>query len=129
MKLSELEPQLFRIERRVEPYRIQNNEGVVEDAVGPRLYLVNVDTIAEADGIMFLCPLCFKNNNGNVGTHSCQCIRPSIPQSPDLTGPGRWELVGTGYHDLSLVSNPTSVQLLSGCKAHFTVSNGEVTFN
>ena len=87
-----------------------------------------VESIADADGVDFLCPRCFETNQGRVGTHGIICWRPRVPLSPTKSGPGRWELVGTSLSDLSLVASPTSVKLEGGCNAHFIVRNGEVTF-
>lgn len=79
----------------------------------------------EADGIQFLCPKCFIENKGSYGTHSVRCWSPKIPQTFDPK-PGRWNLVGTGFQDLSLVAGSSSVLLTSGCMAHFLITNGEV---
>jgi len=129
MRLSELEPSLKKIERRPDTWTRRKEDGSDEQVSGLRTYFVEVQTISEADGIWFLCPKCFRDNGGNVGTHSVACWRPSIPLSDDLTGPGRWELVGTDFNNISLVANPTSVQINGGCNAHFTVSNGEIIWN
>ncbi len=85
----------------------------------------HVDIVAEADGVRFLCPVCFDKNSGPVGTHSVVCWAPSVPLkfSP---GPGRWNLVGTSIDDLSLVAGSSSVKLTGGCEAHFNVTNGRV---
>lgn len=85
-----------------------------------------VDTIAEADGVQFLCPVCFSKNSGSVGTHSVICWKPSVPQDTSPT-PGRWNLVGAGIDDLSLIARSSSVKLESGCKAHFHVKNGAIS--
>ena len=84
-----------------------------------------VDTIGEADGVEFLCPMCFKENNGPVGTHAVICWSPSVPQDTSPT-PGRWSMQGTGLHDLTLVAGSSSVLLKGGCQAHFFVRNGEI---
>jgi len=84
-----------------------------------------IDDISKADGIMFLCPKCFIANNGPVRTHVVVCWTPGVP--PEITpGPGRWEMLGTGYHDLSLRAGSSSVLLQGGCNAHFFVENGKV---
>lgn len=83
-------------------------------------------TLEQADGVMFLCPVCFTGNNGRVRTHRVICNRPRVPQSPDRVGPGRWEFQGSGLHDLSLVAGSSSVLLEGGCRAHFFVQNGEI---
>lgn len=87
-----------------------------------------VDTIDKADGVIFLCPVCFLNNHrSNVGVHSVICWNPSVPQSTSPT-PGRWNLVGSGLRDLSLVAGSSSVLLTGpGCGAHFHVKDGMVT--
>jgi len=107
MRLLDLEPQFLAVEEPGRTYR-------------------HVDTIEEADGVQFLCPKCFKANGGAVGTHSVQCWSPKV--SPTETpGPGRWNLLGTGLHDLTLQAGSSSVLLTSGCRWHGFVRNGEVT--
>lgn len=83
-------------------------------------------TIAEADGIVFVCPKCFAaNGNQRPGVHSIICWRPRVPA--DVTpGPGRWEFIGTCLDDLSLVAGSSSVLLMGGCNAHFFVRNGAI---
>lgn len=82
-------------------------------------------TFEEADGILFLCPVCFKNNNGSAGTHSVICWRPRVPLTV-FPKPGRWEFEGTGYNDLTLVAGSSSILLNGGCNAHFFIKNGEI---
>jgi hypothetical protein len=115
MKLSELEPEFLRHERR--------GDG--------RVYHHTVGTIDEAQGVMFLCPSCFAANKGPVGTHSVICWSSSrgIEEFVDPK-PGRWTLEGTSLADLTLGAEPgktRSVQLIGGCAAHFFVTQGEIT--
>ena len=92
---------------------------------GHEIWKTNVG-IQEADGIEFLCPKCFEANGGSIGTHAVICWNPSVPQTVAPI-PGRWNLQGSGFHDLSLVAGSSSVQLLGdGCKAHFFIQNGEI---
>lgn len=72
---------------------------------------------ADADGVWFLCPKC--------ESHMVTCWSPSVDQSWDPK-PGRWELVGAGIDDLSLVAGSSSVALTHGCRAHFFVRNGGI---
>lgn len=60
-------------------------------------------TIANAQGILFLCPKCFVKNGGRVGTESVLCwFRDrSVPDNA-LPGPGRWLASGTSFADLTL---------------------------
>lgn len=87
---------------------------------------VHVDSIAEAHGIVFLCPQCFTDPPvGPIGCHSIVCWRPVVPPhvSPK---PGRWELTGTSLDDLTLVAGSSSVAITGGCRAHFFVRRGAV---
>lgn len=112
MKLTELEPQFLR--------HTETHEQ-------------EVDTIEEAQGLMFLCPVCFAaNGNSNVGTHSVICWSRSRGTPDDVSpGPGRWKIEGTGYHDLTLNADPPStmrsVKLEGGCNWHGHITDGEVT--
>lgn len=113
MRFTELEPKLIRYERR-------------ED----RVYHVPVDNLADAQGVQFLCPKCFRENGGSVGTHAIICWSRSRGTPEDaVPGPGRWTLEGTGLHDLTLNGDPgsRSVLLTGGCAWHGFVTNGEVT--
>lgn len=86
-------------------------------------------TIENCDGVQFLCPTCFKNNSGPVGTHSIICWKPHVPQTFSPT-PGRWGMRGTGLGDLTLFgSNSSSSVYLTGpgCGSHFHVTDGNVT--
>lgn len=84
-----------------------------------------VATLAEADGVEFLCPKCFAANGGPVGTHAVICWSPTIPQDTSPT-PGRWSMEGTSLEDLTLVASSSSVLLHGGCEAHFFVRSGEI---
>jgi len=92
---------------------------------GPRQYNVVVDDIKQADGVLFLCPKCFSVNGGSKGTHWVLCWRPHVPQTVKPI-PGRWELLGTGYGDLSLRAGSSSIQLEAGCRAHFFIEAGAI---
>lgn len=105
MRLTELQPEFLKLET-----DRSSRTGVPID---------------EADGIIFLCPVCFINNNGKVGTHYIICWRPRVPQSI-LPGPGRWDFEGTGFTDLTLKAGSSSVLLRGACKAHFFVRDGSI---
>lgn len=111
MKLTDLEPSFLVIEEPGKTHR-------------------KVDEIAGADGVVFLCPKCFKVNGGPRRTHQVLCWAMHVPvdgPNAERPGPGRWALVGTGYDDLTLRNGSSSVLLQGGCGAHFHVTNGEVT--
>jgi hypothetical protein len=105
--------------------RLLDLEPRFEKIVEPNKLYHGVDSIAEADGVLFLCPKCFVENSGPVGTHSVLCWRPRVPQT-EFPVPGRWEFEGTGLHDLTLVAGSSSVLLTGGCNAHFFVRQGEI---
>jgi len=89
----------------------------------------HVDTLAEADGLLFLCPKCFQQNSGPVGTHSVICwFEGHVPDDAEPK-PGRWNPTGSGIGDLSFVPGRKShsVLLLGGCGWHGFVTNGDAT--
>lgn len=86
----------------------------------------HVDALADADGIFFVCPKCLEASGARSGVHGVICWGPQVPQTTSPT-PGRWELRGTGYDDLTLVAGSSSVLLTGpGCGAHFFVRGGEI---
>ena len=135
MRLTELEPEFMRHERRVEfgrllkpgidPLRGDWKDEDFEEREHDVYYHINVDKISEAQGIMFLCPKCFVENRGSVGTHRVLCWRPCVSQDVPPV-PGRWEFSGTGYEDLTLTAGSSSILLQGGCGAHFFITNGEI---
>ena len=83
-------------------------------------------TLLDAHGISFLCPKCFAENNGPVGTHTVICwFEGKVPDDAE-PGPGRWNPVGTGMDDLTFVPGRKShsVLLIGGCTWHGFVTNG-----
>jgi hypothetical protein len=98
---------------------------------GDRTIWRTVLTLAEAQGLSFLCPLCWRaNGNTSVGTHSICCWSSSRGVPDDATpGPGRWRMTGTGFDDLTLseeVGKSRSILLTTGCGWHGFITAGEV---
>lgn len=85
-----------------------------------------VETLAEAHGIRFLCPKCFKDHGGAAGTHSVICWFADRGVPPTMHPlPGRWVPSGTGLDDLTFVGpGAASVLLSGGCGWHGFVKNG-----
>lgn len=106
MLLSELDPRFLKR---------------IDDA-----HFEELDSMAGADGVEFLCPVCFQKNGGPVGTHSIICWEPRVPQTTSPV-PGRWRMSG-GRESLTLTGDRSSSVLLSTapCKAHFFVTAGEI---
>ena len=88
--------------------------------------LTPVESLAEAQGVQFLCPQCFENNGGPVGTESILCYFNGRGVPPEMTpGPGRWNPAGSGLHDLTFVPpGAVSVKLNGGCNWHGFIVNG-----
>jgi hypothetical protein len=84
-----------------------------------------IESIDDADGLLFLCPVCFLKNHGSVGTHSIICWQPHVPQTTKPV-PGRWTFKGTSLQDLSLVAKSSSIALQGGCQAHFFIQKGQI---
>lgn len=117
MRLSELEPEFL------------TTAGVSE-----RGNLRFVETIAEAQGVMLGCPQCFVAKGNTLrGVHKIICWsreRGADPEAVPL--PGRWRIVGSSFEDLGLDAEPPSANRSvkldgPGCKAHFHITNGEVS--
>lgn len=96
-------------------------EGPIKDVTGPREYLCDVDSLADAQGIMFLCPKCFIKNKGSVGTHRCPL--PFAGRGVD-PAKNQWNVLGTGFHDLSTTP---SYRIVGGCGWHGYITDGEVS--
>ena len=87
-----------------------------------------VDTLAEAQGVMFLCPKCYQTNGGDIGTHMVMVFFADRGVPADAKpGPGRWQVSGTSIDDLTL---SPSINLdcgpePRGCCWHGWVKNGD----
>ena len=112
VRLTDLEPQFVR-------------SWVASASPGWKRGWTEVDSIWKADGVHFLCPTCFAQNGGPVGTHLILCWTPEAPKDMP-PGPGSWSMSGTGYNDLTLSASSSSICIPTGCKAHFFVRDGEI---
>lgn len=92
---------------------------------GPPETYEPVDALADADGLMLLCPKCFATNGGPVGTHSVLCwFVGRVPDDVDPK-PGRWRPAGAGIDDLTFIGpGAASVLLTGGCGWHGYVRDG-----
>jgi len=116
-------------------WRYENGEGYFWSPSPTRYAFQDVDTLAEADDFVFLCPLCFAKNNGPVGTHMVMVsfAGRNIPDEAGSRGtdgkPTRWTVSGTGLDDLvltpSIALNPSAPPESKVCRWHgFVGSNG-----
>ena len=105
---------------------VELQDGIETSVSGMRKSFKHVYSLADADGVRFLCPRCFADNKGPVGTHSVICwFTDKVPSDLD-PGPGRWNPSGTGLEDLTFIGpGATSVALHDGCRWHGFVSKGE----
>ena len=140
MRLVDLEARLIRHEVRIDTRRFLRpgvvvakpggpyTDADVEERTGPAEYIVDVDALADADGVWFLCPKCFTKHSSAVGTHAVICwFVGKVPDDLDPK-PGRWTPTGTGLSDLTFVASAGrshSVLLTSGCGWHGFVTNGD----
>lgn len=116
--LRELEAQFIT-------YAKQQIDGVEEDV------LIPVQSLNDAQGIMFLCPLCFTKNNGPIGTHSVHVSfeGKNVPiesgSKNDQGQPSRWTIMGgAGLDDLQL--SPSIFLNTSPCGWHGFIGNSGV---
>jgi hypothetical protein len=137
--VPDLQARLVRREVRVETRRFVRAEVLaakpagpydgdeMEERTGPTEHIVDVDALEDADGLWFLCPKCFADNGGPIGTHAVLCwFVGRVPDDLDPK-PGRWTPRGTGLTDLTFVPSPGrshSVLLTGGCGWHGFVSDG-----
>lgn len=123
MKLRDLEARLVRYESRPDGE-----------------YQIDVASLSEAQGVVFLCPLCYQHNDGSVGTHGV-AVTFTDRGVTDAQGshgtngnPTRWKVEGgTTLDDLTL---SPSILLEGGphgapdgCGWHGFVRNGEATLS
>jgi hypothetical protein len=107
VKLSELEPQFLR-------YTATD--------------YVYVNTLAQAQGIKFLCPKCFERNGGAVGTHIVVVWFNGRDVDAIAVPTPRWGVSGTGYTDLTIVPSISLERAdLVGCQWHGFVKNGDAS--
>lgn len=89
-----------------------------------------VEKLEDAQGILFLCPLCFQQNNGSVGTHTVQVtfdgrgVESGQGTHNSAGKATRWRVdAGTGLDDLQL---SPSILLEFGCGWHGFVGHAGV---
>lgn len=145
MRLTDLEPRLIRYDAVEEmadmvpvEYRGLDNYDAWVAAGRPfvkelttRIYHVDASDLDTAQGVIFLCPLCFQKNGGAEGTHSVMVPFdgrgvPAGAGSMGTNGPSRWTASGRSLETLSTV--PSILLLPPGCGWHGYITDGDVTF-
>lgn len=137
VQITDLKACFIRWSERVEEYSVVDGDPdtwcdrgcPTKQVTGPRVYTTKVKTLAEAQGVMFAYPLCYKNNgNSLVGTHYVQ-VAFEGRDIPDHLGthnskdePVRWQVSGTGLNDLT---TKPSILLEGGCNWHGFITNGD----
>jgi len=116
MRLIDLEPQFMR-------YVSTDHE-----------YLHYVDTLAEAQGVKFLCPSCFVRNKGAIGTHGIEVsftgrgVQDHQGSHNREGKPSRWNASGSSYADLTLTPSVLIDEAKPACDGwHGHITNGEIT--
>jgi hypothetical protein len=131
MRLIDLEPQFYRYELGIagEHHGRPMPDGTTQWGGFPVDTFCDVDDLSQADGISFLCPLCFERNGGNVGTHGIRIdfVGRGTPDSACIKNsqgvPVRWTVQGTSYEDLTL---GPSILIIGGCAWHGFVEQGGI---
>ena len=125
MRLTELEPEWVNVSDHGHMRFLDSNShqlvhyGVEELHEGE-----HSETQAQAQGVMFLCPVCFQRNGGAVGTeHVLLWFRDRGVPDAETPGPGRWLATGTGFEDLTLAPSVN----VDHEHWHGFITNGEVT--
>jgi hypothetical protein len=86
---------------------------------------IEVSTLAEAQGLRMTCPVC--RDHGLAPAFAGRGVRDH-QGSHDRNGkPSRWQVSGTGYHDLTLIPSVDLTGPRSPNCWHGWIKNGEVT--
>lgn len=101
MNLRDLEPWLIRYARR---------DG--------REIMQHVESLADAQGLVFLCPLCRETNGHSIGVWFRD---RGVPD--EATPKGRWGVSGTSLDDLTLAP---SIHITTGCGWHGFIRAGQI---
>jgi hypothetical protein len=125
--VSRIRPEVWAV-RKDGPWAKEDILEEMDDAV----FIVTVDRLDQADGVSFLCPKCFAANCGPMGTHTVICwFTGKVPDNA-VPLPGRWNPSPSSRNLETLTFVPGakshSVALLSGCMAHFFVTDGGITW-
>lgn len=136
MKLTDLEPEFIRWEDRVETTRVVPPEYVNDTAAwraagsptvertGPVTYSPKAETLADAQGVEFLCPKCANGHHIAVAFAGRGAL--DHHGSRDSGGrPTRWQVSGTGLGDLTLSPSVDCTASDPNCW-HGFVTNGEI---
>lgn len=134
MRLTELGPRFVRYDTRLEVRTFCVGDPLAWKAGDPTEeretdveYLVFVDELAAAQGVMFKCPLCYPKAGGPKGVHLVEVtfagrgVRDDEGCHNRDGQPTRWTVLGTGVADLTIAP---SIELQGGCGWHGYVTNG-----
>ena len=142
MRLSELNPEFLRFDVRTETWseivgdhRTWRQRGCpTVEVTGPRCFSKFVNSLEEAQGIMFACPLCHnkRTRDGYEGSHSVMVAFANKGIIEEhccamRNKEGRlvlWNVGGSGFDDLTITP---SILIQGGCGWHGFVTNGEVS--
>jgi len=119
LKLALLEPGFFRYETRIEEYHTDKGK-----VTGPREYRIPVATLAEAQCIFFLCPICVHKQGHQVEvTFAGRGVLDHQGNHNKAGNPTRWNVSGNDFSDLTTTP---SILLEGGCAWHGFITNGEI---
>ena len=86
--------------RRADDLHSVAHHGTLDDETDVELQKIDLPA---AQGVMFLCPTCFKKNAGPIGTEHIICwFKDRSVPAEAFPGPGRWVASGSGFEDLTL---------------------------
>ncbi len=134
MKLTELNPQFYRYDRRMTEVEMCIGDSQTwrergcptEKRTEPRDWRIPVETLIDAQCIMFICPKCFIPNGGAHYVEVTFADRGVLPGMGIHNSKGedvRWKVSGTGYGDLT---TQPSILIEGGCQWHGFITKGEI---
>jgi hypothetical protein len=128
MKLSQLEGRLIRYAPYPDKWTEERPDGSTVEVSGVRQSWTEVDSLGDASGVSFVCPICLLRNSGSrPGVHSVICWFTGVPlpeQGGPHPAPGRWNVspASTSIDDLTFCG-PGAYSVALPC-GHGYVSQG-----
>lgn len=158
LSLRELRPRLHKTFSRVETWPVVDGDPATwrergcptKSHAGPRYYFEPTDSIIEADGLMFLCPLCYwrvrdkvldalHGTTGDITIETVEALglgahlvwvsfaNRGLADDAGTRGasgtPSRWSVSGSSFDDIAL--NP-SILVSHPCGWHGFIENGQI---
>ncbi|HSC15413.1 MAG TPA: hypothetical protein VLI71_09870 [Gammaproteobacteria bacterium] len=82
--------------------KLRELDGQLVRCLTPTSFRTDVESVGEAQGVLFLCPACWRRNGGPAGTHSILVWFEGRGVPDEVEPVARWQAIGNSIDDLSL---------------------------